>query len=545
MQTCSQSVRVIEYDKAPTPYCIGGLSTAVMNTNGSVEIWAEDFDNGSQDDCGSELTFTMIRESDAANSNNPHGNSESALTFDCDDITNGVSGVVELRIYVTDETGAFDYCTVTLQVEDNEANICADNVTTGMLSGEIVTETGKGLKDVVVEVNSAQAEFPKTSFSDDDGGYSFDVFLFNDYSLSAVENSNYLQGISTVDILFIQKHILGLDGLTSPYKMIAADVNNDCKIAGNDIIQVRKLLLGYYENDELPANNSWRFIQEGQTFDGQTQPCEFSEEIDLSYIQANSTNNNFVAVKVGDVNGTTTDGLDNEVETRGNNELDFIIDNASFKAGQVVRIPVYASDFYNLKGLQFTLSMKDFMINGIEKGMLKIGRDNANMNLAEFGVISVSYDEIDGVSANEDDVLFTLIATAVVDGELRENIKLTNDGLIAESYFGSDFEIESVSINLRDGGSIYEVDNAFTLLQNQPNPFSELTNIRFELPRAGVANLKIYDIQGRLLYAKSGEYSKGYNMITIRKDDLNVTGELFYQVEFEGNVDTRRMILIK
>ncbi len=544
-QTCSQNISVSPFDKAPTPYCLGGLSTAVMNNNGSVEIWAEDFDNGSQDDCGSPLTFTMIRESDAANLNNPQNQAQSALEFDCDDIPNGVSAVIELRIYVTDETGAFDYCTVTLKVEDNEANICPDNISLGMLSGDIVTTNGTGLKDAMVQINSIQAEYPKTVFTDENGAYSFDVFLLNDYSIYASDNTDYLYGITTADILLIQKHILGLQALSTPYKMIAADVNNDCKIAGNDIIQVRKLLLGYYENDELPANESWRFIQEGQDF-GSAQPCDFSEQIDLEYIQESSTNHNFVAVKVADVNGTTENGLDSGgADVRSGNSLDLIIDNQSFKAGDIIRIPVNAANFEDLKGLQFTMSMNKFVINGLESGGLNVSNNNVNMNLAEYGLMSISYDNIHGMSVTTEEALFTVIATAVEDGELRENVILTDDGLVAESYFGIDIETGSIELNLRDGNSIVKVDNNFTLLQNQPNPFSELTNIRFELPSTGEASLKIYDITGRLVYAKADVFNKGYNMITIRKEDLSASGELFYQLEYDGNIETRRMILIK
>ncbi len=545
-QTCSQNITVVPFDKAPTPYCIGGLSTAVMNTNGAVEIWAEDFDNGSQDDCGTPLTFTMIRESDAADLPNPHNNAQSALTFTCDDIPNGVSNVIELRIYVTDATGAFDYCTVTLQVEDNEANLCDDDLSVGTLSGAIFTETGTELKDVVVEINSNQAEFPKTYLTDNDGGYSFNVFLYNNYAIYASENSDYLQGISTVDILHIQKHILGLDVLTSPYKRIAADVNNDCKISGNDIIQVRKLLLGYYNNDELPANESWRFINEDETFNTVEQPCDFSEQVNLEYILNSTADHDFVAVKVGDVSGSTDNGLISEdIGTRSNNPLHFVVDNATFKAGEIISIPVYAKQFEDLRGLQFTMNLKSFQINGIEKGTLRIGKEHTNMNLAEYGTISVSYDDIKGISAQDDDLLFTVLATAIVDGELKDNMSLTNDGLISESYFTSNFNMENISMSLREGTYVYEVQADFTLLQNQPNPFSDVTNIRFELPRSGIASLKVYDIQGRLLYANSNEYAKGFNTITIRKDDLNATGELFYQLEFEGKIDTRRMILIK
>lgn len=42
----------------------------------------------------------------------------------------------------------------------------------------------------------------------------------------------------------IQKHILGIQTLTSPYKIIAADVNNSQAITAKDISDIRKVILG-------------------------------------------------------------------------------------------------------------------------------------------------------------------------------------------------------------------------------------------------------------------------------------------------------------
>jgi hypothetical protein len=64
------------------------------------------------------------------------------------------------------------------------------------------------------------------------------------YEITPSKDDDALNGITTADIILIQKHILGLQTLDSPYKLIAADVNHDEKIGGNDIINIRKLLLG-------------------------------------------------------------------------------------------------------------------------------------------------------------------------------------------------------------------------------------------------------------------------------------------------------------
>jgi hypothetical protein len=49
-------------------------------------------------------------------------------------------------------------------------------------------------------------------------------------------------------LVLINKHILGLEPLSSPYKMIAADANNSRSITTFDIVEMRKLILGIYTN---------------------------------------------------------------------------------------------------------------------------------------------------------------------------------------------------------------------------------------------------------------------------------------------------------
>ncbi len=545
-ETCSQSITINDFDKAPTPYCFGGLSTAVMNTNGTVEIWASDFDNGSQDDCGGPVTITMIPELVAENSSNPWADSEESWEFGCDDITNGVFQVLEIRVYVTDETGAFDYCTATLRIEDNEADFCPDNITSSTISGEIKTETGKKVADAKVELMSMQPEYPSFANTDEEGQYSFTSVLYSDYQISAEDNTDYLQGVTTLDIVLIQKYILGLNDITSPYKKIAADVNNDCTITGVDLVQVRRLILGKYDNDALPYNESWRFVKEDQTFNDYAQPCDYAESYDIVELSAASENNNFIAVKIADINESSIPGLNSETaETRSNEALQLIIENAVVSPNTVTRIPVYAQNMNDVYGFQFGLDIEDMMINGVERGAIDMTLDHVGMRDAEFGTIIFSYNSEDALNFDEDEVLFTILATPTNAGELISKVAISSsDKIVGESYSTEALLISNIEIGLREGAEIIPVAAAFNLLQNEPNPFANVTNIRFELPRSGEASLKIFDLSGKLLYAKTDAFAKGFNQVVITKEDIHVSGELFYQLEFDGKVQTRKMILI-
>ena len=74
-----------------------------------------------------------------------------------------------------------------------------------------------------------------------------------------------MNGVSTLDLVKIQRHILGLEELNSPYKLIAADVNADNEIKASDLTELRKLILGIIT--DLPTNESWRFVESGQAME--------------------------------------------------------------------------------------------------------------------------------------------------------------------------------------------------------------------------------------------------------------------------------------
>ena len=82
------------------------------------------------------------------------------------------------------------------------------------------------------------------------------------YTLLAEKTTGILNGVSTFDLILISKHILGIDYLDSPYKIIAADIDKSGIVSTLDLIKLRKLILDI--DDALPnGNKSWRFVQSG------------------------------------------------------------------------------------------------------------------------------------------------------------------------------------------------------------------------------------------------------------------------------------------
>ena len=99
------------------------------------------------------------------------------------------------------------------------------------------------------------------------GTFSFkNLPLVTEYELSMSRNDNPLNGVTTADILHIQKHILGVRDLSSNYKLIAADVNQSETVTASDISEIRRLILGKISH--FKNSDSWNFVPHAHTFTG-------------------------------------------------------------------------------------------------------------------------------------------------------------------------------------------------------------------------------------------------------------------------------------
>jgi hypothetical protein len=130
-------------------------------------------------------------------------------------------------------------------------------------------------------------------YTDNNGEYSFaDLTLGETYRVECIyETANPLDGVSTLDLVLISKHILGIDPLPTPFHMVSADVNNSGNVSVLDIVKLRKVILGIDPPFEYP----WIFLPISYDFGFGTT--------DLSAIQLlNQTINiDIYAIKKGDV----------------------------------------------------------------------------------------------------------------------------------------------------------------------------------------------------------------------------------------------------
>ena len=90
-----------------------------------------------------------------------------------------------------------------------------------------------------------------------------------------------------------------------------------------------------------------------------------------------------------------------------------------------------------------------------------------------------------------------------------------------------------------------EIPSKTSLSQNYPNPFNPVTVIQFSLEQPGVAKLKVFDLQGRLISEITNSV-KSAGTHQVRWDASNfASGVYFYQLETASTTITRKLTLIK
>ncbi|HRK82676.1 MAG TPA: GEVED domain-containing protein [Saprospiraceae bacterium] len=528
--------------KAPTPICYNGLTVTLMpiDTNndgtpdeGMAAVWASDFIASPIVDCSMPIRYSIRRAGQTPDINRT-GVNFSCADYNAADGTAGTSHVIYIDAW--DGAGNRDFCETYVLVQD-QTGICTGPAL-GSIAGTIRTETQQTVEGVDVALSgpmTANATTPEA------GTYSFGNLEENqDYTITPVLDVNYLNGVSTFDLVLISRHILGVQLLDSPYKMIAADVNNSRSITTLDLIQLRRLILAI--DTEFANNTSWRFVPASYSFPVPTNPWfeQFPEVININDLTGNEINQNFFAVKIGDVNGSVVPNLAAVEDRNVQGTFGFDLEDRAVKAGEEVKVAFRGKDMERIMGYQLTLGFDRtaLSLDNIEYGVAKEG--NFGLRHVNEGEITMSWHEMNADNrVKSDEVLFTLVFRATASGKLSDLLSVSSRLTRAEAY---DRNSRTLDVSLNFGSR--ELTEEYALYQNQPNPFAGKTMIGFYLPNAGETTLTITDVRGRVLKVFKGEYGRGMHQIQLDGEDLPA-GVLQYTLISGDFTATRKMVLTR
>lgn len=536
--SCQVNITVAD-NEPPQPLCIVGLSSSIYEEDGELmtRLNAKSFDAGAKDNCtpSTQLKFT-IRRNGSGDMTTPE---TPDIIFTCEDL-----GTQLVELWVTDALGNSNYCLTYVDIQDNNRLCPQSNTSAGaILAGGITTEDGEYIENVNINV-SGGGHFQM--LTEDNGHYLFpDIPFGEDYTVVPVRNDDLLNGVTTIDLVLISKHILNSQKLDSPYKLIAADVDRSGHISTLDLIRLRRLIL--HIDEEFPnGNKSWRFIDADYRFPDPKNPfiAYFPEIFNINDLDYDEMHADFIGVKVGDVNQSTRPnnlvGIEDR-STQGEMLLQTI--SQTVREDETFSVHFTAKDMRDMLGFQFTLQFNtDFLefVHLKEGSIPAMGEDNFGMKYLEQGFITSSWNELEPVKISDKETLFTLEFRAKAAGKIDDWLAMSSRLTIPEAYTKDgdqrNLRLEFISPDLGK--------EQFELHQNKPNPFDSQTTISFNMPQDDIAKLSIYDMAGKVIFEQEELFQQGYNEIVVRRDQLPSTGIFYYSVETANKKETKKMILL-
>ncbi len=276
-----------------------------------------------------------------------------------------------------------------------------------------VTVTLEGVRDT----NTLTAKDGSYKFPSVIGSLGFEV------TPAKADDTPAARGVTTLDLILIRQHMLGNRLLDSPYKLLAADADGSGTITTVDIALLRRLVLGL--TNDLPMG-LWRFVPADHVFADPTSPWHAPTNRWYTNLVSNLSGQDFVAIKLGDVNGSWTEPLAAQLAAGGNQGttnttakpkgLDLVRLQASADSAQphgLLTARVTAGAAHDLTTAQFTLTWDPTILRyrDIEQfGLPGLSSGNFGLALANQGKLTFSWDDpgATGVTIADGSVVFAI-----------------------------------------------------------------------------------------------------------------------------------------
>jgi hypothetical protein len=499
-----------------------------IGTNGVTTLSISAFIDRVSDNCTpvADLSFSFSLNKDS-----------SSVTYRCRDIRSCAGDYQKVTIYVTDKAGNVQFVNALVDVQQGTSNCTCPK----SIAGAIETPKGAKVEDVLVTLN--QNNTSSSTRTSSNGYYELKADAKNNFTILPDKNDDILNGVSTLDLVMISKHVLGTQKFTSPYQHIAADIDRSGKISSADIVLLRKTLLGI--SPTFGANSSWRFVDKSYQFADPQNP-------DLSKLPEGkngvaTASNDFIGIKVGDLNGNAKANRNaTPAGQRGAlSEMVFVANDVTFLNKQEFSVPVCVKDFGDIIAYQFTMKFDPAKLQLVGITSAKNGADvEFGTTHVDQGMATTSWMNVTANPMKKGEAVFTLHFKSIGRGELSKCLQFGSDLTKAEAYNEAG-EIAPIALNfsnIRQEFTGTKV-NMNGYLQNVPNPFTESTMVQFDLEVSSDATLTVFDQSGRLLRKIEGSFSKGINYVEL--SDLPA-GLMFYRLETPyGYSETKRMFKLQ
>ena len=398
------------------------------------------------------------------------------------------------------------------------------------IGGEVFTLNREMIEDVLITKNSTVSKL-----TDIDGEYAFrSNQMYMSYELEAYKNDDSLNGVTALDVVLIQQYLLGLSDLTDASDILAADINNDGRISAVDIAELRRLILG--QIDSFSNHTSWIFIPADPGID-ETNPHIYEETIEIAELTGHMLDQDWIGVKIGDISGDAKT-TSNKALRRSNNKISLEVPELAMSPNEEILVPFYVDQGIDMMAMQISVR-GDFDIVGISSNLLDISPEDYLLG-QDFSSVKIVWTNPEIVEINDSE-LFSLVVRPAEGGKLSDAIELDID--YDNVIYDSVREDYQVDISFSDD-LLAEPSDRDHLYQNEPNPFTDFTNIPIYLSSDQQIELKFYNISGQVILVKDQALSQGLNEIRIDRSELGTSsGIIYYELATAQTRVVRSMVL--
>ncbi len=367
----------------------------------------------------------------------------------------------------------------------------------------------------------------------------------------AVEKDDDIRcGLSTLDLIRMQQHILGIIPFSAPWEYIAADLNEDDNVTTLDQIFLQRIILGI---GGFPGR-AWKFMPEG--FDlapTGTNPFEeagwaaISEVFDCGTYDLSEGRPAISAIKIGDVNGSCSScaasgSASGETAARA-------ADNTTWQDQQEGRIVVAlevpaGAGISGLQGFQAALRYDTAKLEyeGIRpKDLPYVDTSIIGHSLEEPGVLRLAwYDHsADGQSLSAGEQLLELAFLLLDSSFSPADIWLDQSLMAAEAYLGSDSSIAARHFVLETpGGGMRPAPGSTATPAGRarvyPNPSDRNFVLQVDSAKDQAGRLVVLNAAGQAIHEQAIDLPQGQASFLIEGSERWPTGIYYLQLYADG-----------
>lgn len=332
-------------------------------------------------------------------------------------------------------------------------------------------------------------------------------------------------GVSTFDLVLINRHILGIQNFNGPNIWVAGDANQSSSITTIDIAFIRQCILGII-NQFPNSTNSWRYVKESYVYSNlqsplASLPSPFTANLIDVPNPPSGVYGNFYAIKTGDVN-LNCDCSDFRMPS----QEAWLHMETEKATEEEVRVELRLHTPVNAIALQFALQFDPelFQFKGIvpneENG---VGMDAFSVERASKGELRFAWFPHDGVTPiGPDGRLFEVVLEPVGRTEASiQPLRIAPDTLLYPTAYADDFSGEEIYLvgrylNVSERSKVAVSQHVFV----SPNPATDEAMVRIDAGNIGGATtIFVYDLQGRVMTVKAVELGPNLNAVSISSGD--------------------------